>query len=76
MRHHARTLSRVYTNTSQAALQVSHLYNASVDTQVLPRYQRLAAELYERLRVVSLDEVLPALDNVLAAATGGGGRQQ
>jgi hypothetical protein len=36
--------------------------------QVLPRYQRLASQLYERLRVVALDDVLPALDAALAAA--------
>ncbi|WIA19876.1 hypothetical protein OEZ85_005776 [Tetradesmus obliquus] len=36
--------------------------------EVLPRYQRLASQLYERLRVVALDDVLPALDAALAAA--------
>jgi hypothetical protein len=36
--------------------------------QVLPRYQRLASQLYERLRVVTLDDVLPALDAALTAA--------
>jgi hypothetical protein len=36
--------------------------------QVLPRYQNLASQLYDRLRVVSLDEVIPALDSSLAQA--------
>lgn len=44
---------------------------------MLPRYQRLAAELYDRLRVATLDEIIPALDRaVLAAAAGEGGGQQ
>lgn len=36
--------------------------------QVLPRYQRLVSQLYDRLRVVALDEVVPALDKCLAQA--------
>eukprot|EP00775_Hariotina_reticulata_P013264 gene13264-13394_t len=36
--------------------------------QVLPRYQNMASQLYDRLRVVALDEVIPALDRTLAQA--------
>lgn len=33
--------------------------------QVLPRYQTVVSQLYDRLRVVSLDELVPAVDNIL-----------
>lgn len=36
--------------------------------EVLPRYQRLATQLYEVLRVRTLDEVLPALRSRLGVA--------
>lgn len=37
--------------------------------EVLPRYQRVAGQLYEVLRVHTLDEVVPAVER-LAAAVG------
>ncbi len=36
--------------------------------EVLPRYQRVASQLYEMLRVRTLEEVVPALRDVLAAS--------
>jgi hypothetical protein len=33
--------------------------------QVLPKYQSVVSQLYDRLRVVALDELLPAVDRLL-----------
>jgi hypothetical protein len=32
---------------------------------VLPKYQSVLSELYDRLRVVSMDDLLPAVDKIL-----------
>lgn len=37
--------------------------------QVLPKYQSVVSQLYDRLRVVSLDDLLPAVDRILAQHT-------
>lgn len=34
-------------------------------SQVLPKYQSVLSELYDRLRVVSIDDLLPAVDKIL-----------
>ena len=34
-------------------------------SQVLPKYQSVLSELYDRLRVVSMDDLLPAVDKIL-----------
>jgi hypothetical protein len=34
--------------------------------QVLPKYQSVVSQLYDRLRVVALDELLPAFDRLVA----------
>lgn len=36
--------------------------------EVLPRYQRLTSQLFEALRCTSLEEVMPAVRSLLAAA--------